>query len=184
MMMAAWNVFLLPQWPIGANMITPAEAAAVVAATKDAVDLFDRFGGQVKSFLLKGPKEAEGADDRWKMKIGAEEGNLVVKQDSRTLQIISHEKLSEILHPNDLALVKTYEQKMNEYFNLWRSVYSEKDSSQYPLINAKVDNQLEKLIRKMRGQLLGILGFLERIGIQLDDHYHCIRQLVTDVQPA
>ena len=141
-----------------------------------------KFGGQIKSFLLKRPKEAEAADDRWKMKIGAEGGNIVVKNESRIVQTITHDQLARVLHPNDLALVKTYEQKMNEYFKLWRVVYAEKDSSADPLVNAKVDNQLDKLIHKMRDELLGILGFLEHIGIHLDDHYHYIRNLVQNVQ--
>ena len=36
-------------------MLSPAEIAAVVAATKGAVDLFDKFAGQIKSVLLKRP---------------------------------------------------------------------------------------------------------------------------------
>lgn len=48
----------------GGSMLNPAETAALVAATKGAVDLFDRIGGQIKSVLTRRPKEAEGEDDR------------------------------------------------------------------------------------------------------------------------
>jgi len=87
-----------------------------------------------------------------------------------------------MLSPNDLALVETYEKKMNEYFSYWRTVYSAKDSSPDPLVNAKVDNQLTGLISKMKIELLAILDFLENIGVQLDDHYMSIRMLVRQVQ--
>ena len=162
--------------------MNPVDVASVVATLKVVVDLFDRFGGQIKSSILKNPKELEAADDRWKIKIDAEDGNIVVKKESQIVQTIPHEELARILQPSDLALVKTYEKKMNEYFNLWRTVYDEKDSSSDALVNAKVDNQLEKLIHKMRVELLGILGFLEYIGIHLDDHYAHIRNLIQNIQ--
>ena len=159
-------------------MLSPAEIAALVAATKGAVDLFDKFGGQLLSFLRRGPKEPEGSEDRWKIKITTEDNNIVVKQNAQTIQTIKHDQLASNLHPTDLALVQTYENKMNEYFALWRAVYDQKDSSADALVNAKTDAQLEKLIVKMRGELLGILQFLEQTGVHLDDHYLSIRNLV------
>lgn len=39
-------------------MLSPVEIAAIVAATKGAVDLFDRIGGQIKSALNKAPKKS------------------------------------------------------------------------------------------------------------------------------
>jgi hypothetical protein len=159
-------------------MLPIAEVAALVAATKGAVDIFDKIAGQLKSVILKRPKEAEGEDDRWRYKIGSEGGNIVVKQDQRTIQTITGAELATKLGPQDLALVSAYEHKMDEYFSLWQSVYSQKDSSQDPLVNAKTDAQLKNLIGKMRGELLGILNFLTKIGVHLDDHYMHVRQLV------
>lgn len=163
-------------------MLTPMEIAALVTATKGAVDLFDKFGSQIKSVLLNHSKAAEGEDERWKIKIGTEGDNIVVKEQTRTVQTITGDALGKKLNPRDLQLVQAYEQKMDEYFDQWRVVYAEKDSSADPLVNAKTDMQLKRLIKKMQGELLGILGFLQGIGVQLDDHYAHIRGLVADVK--
>ena len=163
-------------------MLSPVEVAAIVAATKGAVDLFDKFGGQLMSFLRKGPKDPPGDEYRWKIKIGTEGNNIVVKREAHTVQTITHDQLASKLHPSDLELVKTYEKKMKEYFTLWVTVYDAKDSSADPLVNAKTDAQLQNLVLKMRSELLGILSFLEQTGVQLDDHYLNIRQLVQSAQ--
>lgn len=163
-------------------MLTPAEIAALVTATKGAVDLVDKFGGQLLSFLRRDPKVAEREVDQWRIKIDREGADIVVKQSGRTIQTVTHEDLAKRLQPTDLSLVRTYEKKMNEYFALWRSVYDEKDSSADPLVNAKIDAQLQKLVLKMRGELLGILTFLEQVGVHLDDHYLSIRNLVQDAK--
>ena len=87
-----------------------------------------------------------------------------------------------MLGPNDLRLIKTFESKMAEYYDLWEKVYEEKDASNDALANARTDKQLTKLISKMRGELLGILKFLEQIGVRLDDHYMHIRHLVEEAK--
>lgn len=163
-------------------MLGPAEIAAIVAATKGAVDIFDRIAGQVKTVLTGSPKGAEGDEDSWRYRISAEGKALVVKQSGVTVQTVTAKELSQKLEPADLALVRTYEGKMADYFKQWRAVYQAKDTSQDPLVNAKTDAQLTDLILKMRSELLGILTFLEKAGIRLDDHYLNIRHLVSQAE--
>ena len=165
-------------------MLTPMEIAALITATKGAVDIFDKVAGQIKSVLTNRPKEAAGDDDRWRFKIGSDPTatSIVVKQDTRVVQTLKGDELARVLGPNDLRLIKTYESKMSEYFDLWEKVYEEKDASNDALANAKTEKQLNKLIGKMRGELLGILSFLEQIGVNLDDHYMHIRHLVQDIK--
>lgn len=162
-------------------MLTPAEIAALVAATKGTIDIFDKVAGQVKSVLLKRPKEAEGEEDRWRNKISAEGNDIVVKQTGRTVQTITGDQLASTLGSDDLALVRTYEQKMQQYFKRWQAIYAKKDSSQDPLVNVITEEQLTEQITKMKTELLGILSFLEHIGVRLDDHYMHIRHLVEAV---
>jgi hypothetical protein len=165
-------------------MLTPIEIAALINATKGAVDIFDKLAGQVKSVLTKRPKEAAGEDDRWRYKIGSDAAatSIVVKRDKQVIQTLKGDELAKVLGPNDLRLIKTYELKMSEYYDLWEKVYEEKDVSNDALVNAKTEKQLNKLITKMRGELLGILKFLEEIGVRLDDHYMHIRHLVEDAK--
>jgi hypothetical protein len=167
-------------------MLTPVEIAAVVAATKGALDVFDKLARPIKRVLL-GSKErheqAEAKDQRWRFKIGAEGDDIVVREKGERRQTITGAELSQILSPSDLVLVQTYERKMQEYFDRWNAVYAEKDSSQDPDINAKTDRQLKNLVVKMRGELVGILNFLQRIGVHLDDHYMHVRSLVENARP-
>jgi DNA polymerase I-like protein with 3'-5' exonuclease and polymerase domains len=162
-------------------MLTPVEIAALVAATKGAIDLFDKIAGQLKSVLMKRPKEDEGREDRWRYKINTEGKNIVVKQTDRTVQTITGDQLARVLGPNDLELVSSYEKNMQRYFKRWQTVYASKDASQDPQVNAITEEQLTELIAKMKTELLGILSFLEHIGVHLDDHYMHIRQLVESV---
>ena len=161
-------------------MLSLAEIAAVIAATKGAVDIFDKLAGPIKRVILGQPKfeQAETKDQRWRFRVETEGKDVVVKEGDYTRQTIKGAELAKALGPQDLSLVQAYERKMQDYFDLWTSVYATKDMSQDPLANAKTDAQLKKLIASMKGELLGILSFLERIGVQLDDHYMHVRSLV------
>ena len=159
-------------------MLTPVEIGAVIAATKGAIDIFDKIAGQIKSVLAKRPKEAEAEEDRWRYKIKPEGSEIIVKQQDRTVQTVTADHLSKVLSPKDLELVKAYEQSMNKYFARWKAVYAKKDASQDPLVNAITEEQLTEQIVKMKAELLGILTFLQKCGVHLDDHYMNIRYLV------
>ena len=161
-------------------MLSPVEIAALVTATKGAVDLFDKIADQVKSVLLKRPKEAEGGEDRWHYKISTEGKDIVVKQTNRIIQTITGDQLSHVLGPDDLDLVRSYEHNMQKYFKRWQAVYIKKDCSQDPLVNAVTEEQLAEQIAKMKAEF-GILSFLQRIGVHLDYHYMHIRHLIETV---
>ena len=163
-------------------MLTLIEIGAVVAATKGVVEIFDKVAGQIKAVLTKRPKESEGNDDRWRFKIRPEGTNIVVKQDNRTVQTVTADQLARVLNKSDLDLVRTYEASMNKYFSRWKAVYAKKDSSQDPLVNAITEEQLTEQIVKMKAELLGILIFLQKCGVNLDDHYMNVRHLVEEVK--
>ena len=111
-------------------MLTPVEIAALVAATKGSMEIFDKVAGQIKSVLTKRPKEAEADEDRWRFKIRSEGTSIVVKRENSTVQTVTGEELSQVLSKTDLDLVQTYEASMNKYFARWKAVYAKKDSSQ------------------------------------------------------
>ena len=163
-------------------MLSIGEIAAVVAATKGAIDIFDKVAGQLKTVLTKRTKEAEAEadEDRWRFKVQTDGSNIVVKQQDRTVQIVTAAEIGKILTKSDLELVQVYETSMNKYFSRWKVVYAKKDASQDPLVNAITEEQLTEQIVKMRSELLGILDFLQKCGVKLDDHYIHIRHLVLD----
>lgn len=74
---------------------------------------------------------------------------------------------------------------MNRYFSRWKAVYAKTDASQDPLLNAITEEQLTEQIVKMKSGLPGIfeiLGFLEKCGVNLDDHCMHIRHLGEEAQ--
>lgn len=162
-------------------MLTPVEIAAVVTAAKGAVEIFDKVAGQIKTVLTQRPKEAEADDDRWRFKIHPAGTNIVVKQQETTVQTVTADQLSQLLGKGDLELIETYEASMNRYYSRWKAVYAKKDASQDPLVNAITEEQLTEQIVKMKAELLGILAFLQKCGVQLDDHYMHVRHLVEQV---
>lgn len=163
-------------------MLTPDEISALVVATKGAIDIFDKVAGQIKSVITKRPREAEAGEDRWRYKIKPEGSEIVVRQDGRTIQTVTADELSKLLARADLELVQTYEKSMNKYFARWKAIYAKKDSSQDPLVNAITEEQLTEQIVKMKAELVGILDFLEKCGVRLDDHYMQIRHLVESAE--
>jgi hypothetical protein len=161
-------------------MLSIGEIAALISATKGAVDLFDKIAGQIKSVLTKTPLESTHNGDRWRYKIQTENSNLIVKQEDRTIQTVTANQLASVLSKPDLELIQTYEKNMDKYFARWKAIYSKKDASQDPLVNVITEEQLNDQIVKMRQELLGILNFLEKCGIRLDDHYMHIRYLIQE----
>jgi hypothetical protein len=67
---------------------------------------------------------------------------------------------------------------MQKYYSRWRALYAKRDASQDPLVNAITEEQLAEQIDKMKTDLVGILDFLEKSGVHLDDHYMHVRHLV------
>ena len=159
-------------------MLSPLEIAAVLAATKNAVDIFDKISGQIKGVLAKRPKEPEGGDDRWRYKVSADDKQITVKQDGRTIQTLKREELESRLTPAHLDHIKVYEASMQKYYKRWQQMYPMRDDSVDVLANIKLDEQLAGQVKKMQQDLVGIVDFLESIGVHLDDHYMEVRGLV------
>jgi len=156
------------------------EIVALVTATGKAVDIFDKISGQIKSVLLGRPKEDEGDEERWSRKISAEGDKLVVKQDKREIQTITADELKK-LPAEYLGHIQTYEARMERNYRVWQRLYLKKDASPDEKVNALVDEQLVDQVRLMKSDLTAIIGFLQKIGLWLDDHYMQVRDLVENV---
>ena len=95
------------------------------------------------------------------------------------MQMITADEL-EKLPKDQRQLVKSYEKSMQKLKNEW-----------HKLKRGDVDAQLDpqtraknlKLIESMKDNLVGILDFLEKQNIYLDDHYIDVRALVSQMKP-
>jgi len=73
-------------------------------------------------------------------------------------------------------LIKALENSMQVQFNLWTQIYPQRDISPDPIVNAKVNTQLENIAQKMCDDMYKILDYLnEDMNKNLYDHYTHVR---------
>lgn len=140
-----------------------------------AVGLFDKVADEVARFITKEPDTPRPKE--WQYKIQREDHKLVVRQDGREMQTITGDQLKN-LPAAYYQHIQVYENAMQAKYRLWQKVYPKRNATSDELVNAKIDEQIRNLILDMKGDLVGIVNFLQSIGVQLDDHYMQIRDLV------
>jgi len=150
-------------------------ATAVLTLAGKAIDLFDKFAGQVGRFITKKAEPAQPKEYRYK--VDGKNGALQVSRDGRNLQTITAHDLAK-LPPDQLDHIRVLEKSMERHYNLWKSVYPKRNDSADPMVNAKVEQQLRDLVLEMKGDLTGIIDFLQSLGVYLDDHYVMMRNVI------
>jgi hypothetical protein len=147
-----------------------------ITAATAAIGLFDKIADQIERFIQKRPEPAVPPEHR--MTIAEDDGDIVAREHGKEVQRIHAQDLSKLPQPL-LNHVTVLEESMENHYNVWSATYPQlalMDGVQ----KAKVEAQLKAIIRSMKGDLDGILTFLEMAGLQLDDHYWHIRALVKD----
>ncbi len=156
------NIFLLP---------------AISAATS-AVGLFDKIADQIERFLTISEEPLMAREHR--MQITNEDGSIVAREHGQITQIITGKDLRN-LPEQQLRHVTVLENSMENHYAIWESVYPQLALMDSPIQKARVSKQLEIIIKDMKGDLEGVLSFLQTCGLYLDDHYIHIRDLVNQV---
>jgi hypothetical protein len=159
-------------------MVDLAIISAAISAATSAVGLFDKITDQVERFITKSPASSVPKEHR--MKIAEEDDAIVSLEHGKITQRITADDLKN-LPESKLRHVTVLEKSMENHYSIWGKVYPDLALMDSPIQKAKVEKQLEGIIRDMKGDLEGILSFLESCGLYLDDHYMHIRQLVKNV---
>jgi hypothetical protein len=152
-----------------------ATATALISAATSAVNLFDKVAGQVVRFISKTP-EMPGPPKEFQFTVGGGNGELQVQAHGRVIQTITGADLKH-LPPDYYSHIQTLEASLKRNYAVWKQVYPHRDDGDL-VTNAKVHNQLSDLALKMKDDLAGIIDFLQRIGVQLDDHYMIYRDVI------
>lgn len=156
-------------------MIDIATITAAIGAAASAVGLVDKVADQIDRFMTKSPEPAIPKEHRLKIE---KEGNAIVsKYHGKEHQRITAQDLQK-LPESELRHIKVLEQSMENHYSIWAAVYPQLALAIDPIAKAKTEQQLKDIIGGMKGDLEGILHFLEQSGLQLDDHYIHIRDLV------
>jgi hypothetical protein len=156
-------------------MVDLATIMAVIAAATSGVGLIDKIADEVERFVTKRPVPTVPKEHR--MQIAREGDAMVSRSHGRELQRITAQDL-EKLPEATLRHVKVLEQSMEYYYSIWAAVYPQLAIAIDPIAKAKTEQQLKGIVIGMKGDLDGILSFLEQVGFQLDDHYLNIRDVV------
>lgn len=156
-------------------MIDLAIITAAIAAATSGVGLIDKIADQVDRFLTKRPEPAVPKEHR--MQIAREGDAIVSKSYGKVQQRITAQDLQKLPEAT-LRHVKVFEQSMENHYSIWAAVYPQLAIAIDPIAKAKTEQQLKAVIAGMKGDLEGILSFLEQAGLYLDDHYIHVRDVV------
>lgn len=91
------------------------------------------------------------------------------------MKVITGQQLDQ-LPERQRVLVKQYERSMERLVHDWMKLKGGKGSS----VRDERERDLE-LLRKTKDDLVGLLDFLQGLGIYLDDHYQEVRALVSQL---
>jgi hypothetical protein len=158
-----------------AMAIDIAAVTAAIAAASAGVDLIDRIYYQVRR-VINGTPEPTGPDPQHGQKI-ERQGDELVATGYGPVQRITGADLAK-LPPNQLRLIRAYEQSMENHVAVWEAVYPQLALETNKVTKAQDELRLKGIVRDMGRDLTGIIDFLESSGLQLEDHYLEIRALV------
>jgi hypothetical protein len=151
--------------------------AAITAATS-AVGLIDKISDQIERFITKRPEPSVPREHRQKIQ---QVGDAIVSswggQERQRITAQEIQKLPE----QTLRHIRVLEQSMENHYQVWSAVYPQLSLAIDPVAKARTEFQLRGVVAGMKGDLEGILRFLEESGVQLDDHYQHVRSVVAYV---
>ncbi|MBV6468347.1 hypothetical protein FBQ96_16795 [Nitrospirales bacterium NOB] len=156
-------------------MVDIATIIAAIGAATSAIELFDKMADQIERFITKRPTPDVPKEHR--LKIEKSDADIVASSHGQVVQRITAQDLVN-LPPGQLQHIKVLEQSMENHYAVWSQVYPQLALMDSPVQKARVEQQLRGIVVGMKGDLEGILSFLESCGIHLDDHYMHIRHLV------
>jgi len=156
-------------------MVDFATITAAIGAATAGVGLIDKIGDQVSRFLTKSKTPVMPVEHR--AKIERDGDAIVQKHHGVEYQRITSSDLQK-LPEAELRHITVLEQSMENHYAVWASVYPQLALAIDPIAKAKTEQQLKGIIVAMKGDLVGILDFLLQAGLDLDDHYRNIRDVV------
>ena len=146
-------------------------AAMDINAIGNALRLIDEFTPQVNAFVAGVPEPATAPDYSQRAEQSALTLNLI--DHGHTRKLIDAEDLVK-LDGNSQKLIRAYERTMKELFERWTEL-KVKRIAQDPDTRAEAVEQSDHVRRDLCSELTELLGFIESMGMSLQDHYHHVR---------
>jgi|KBSMisStandDraft_5_1062788.scaffolds.fasta_scaffold34372_2 hypothetical protein len=151
-----------------------------IGAVSTVLNIIDKVANQVQRFVNKEPEPAV-EKPHGVQAIKETPTSIVVKREGRVVETITADDLSK-LDPNSRALIKALEDSMQSHYDVWVVVYPQRDQSADPIVNAKVNRQLQDTAKKMCADLNTLFNYLDFLGKYLEDHYQAFRFVCQQIQ--
>lgn len=146
-------------------------AAMDVNAIGNALRLIDEFTPQVNAFVAGLPEPAQQPAYSQR-----------AEQSGLALNLIDHGQTTKLINAGDILnldgnsqkLIRAYERTMKELFERWAEL-KVKRIAQDPDTRAEAVGQSEVVRLELCAELTELLGFIESMGMSLQDHYQHVR---------
>jgi hypothetical protein len=153
-------------------------AAVDINAVGNAFRIIDDFEPQVKAFVAGSPEPEVPVVHSWRAE--QVEASIRLVEPSGSRELITARDF-ERLDANAQKLIRAYERTMKDLFERWTEL-KPKRVAQDPETRREARETSDDVRRELCQELNGLLGFIESMGMSLQDHYAHVRYICT--QPA
>lgn len=154
-------------------MLGLAEAKLAVDVLGGAIGLFDKLYPRLTRILTGAEPTKEPS-----IRIEKRGEELVAKKDGSVRKTVTYQELMQRLTPEDVRYIQMYESSIKNYEAQIEQVYPQL-ALLGPIEKAQTEVRLKHMVQAIKKDLLGILGYIETIGLDLEDHYARTRDLIT-----
>lgn len=148
-------------------------AAVDINAVGNAFRIIDDFEPQVKAFMAGSPEPERAVAHSWRAE--QVEASIRLVEPGGARELISAKDLAQ-LDTNAQKLIRAYERTMKELFERWTEL-KPKRVAQDPETRREAREDSDTVRRELCHELNGLLGFIESMGMSLQDHYAHVRYL-------
>ncbi len=148
-------------------------SAVDINAVGNAFRIIDDFEPQVAAFVTGSPEPEKPVIHSWRAE--QVEASIRLVEPGGTRELITVSDL-ERLDPDAQKLIRAYERTMKELFERWTEL-KPKRIAQDVETRRETREESNEVREELCGELNGLLGFIESMGMYLQDHYAHVRYI-------
>jgi hypothetical protein len=152
----------------------------LIGAISTVLNITDQISNQLDRFKNDEP-EPEEEPPHSIIATRERPDTIIVRRYGDEVERITSDDLAK-LDRSSQGLIKAFEESMDRHYQLWITVYPKRDQSPDPMVNAQVNQQLKETAKRMCSDLGHILGYLDSLGKDLQDHYAHVRYVCSDLE--
>ena len=152
----------------------------LIGAVSGVLNIVDQVSNQLDRFREDKPEPAE-EPAHGTIATRERPDTIIVRRHGHEVERITAADL-ERLDEADQGLIKALEGSMQRNYQIWTMVYPTRNQSADPMVNARVNQQLQDVAKSMCADLERILRYLDSIDKYLEDHYGQVRFVCMELE--